>query len=301
MILKALSQRINRPSKQLRDSASWFSVGFCFTIVIALVGFGQYVARRSDLCFYLAYGFLFAAYVATIVRWLFSDTLLRRQPRKLNYANSLRAEKARTSLRAFRRLQISVAICITGVFGFTAWLIYQLQDEKQLQALAGYLYPASDPTPPNVCGALPNAGYILFLGNSGNAVAVTMPIPQNVITVGGRPILQVTRDPRSGRIGISLKMQSRDGRIVIELSNGTFTANPNNYIKFERPDKSTLFIRDQTGTQYLQARYLNKTAFRLSGVLDIPGYGPVRIFPDAPMRGSCIRNANPFASAIDLE
>lgn len=71
--------------------------------------------------------------------------------------------------------------------------------------------------------------------------------------------------------------------------------NKNNFLEM-RKDKSSLVIVDEYGTEVLNARYLNRDAFVLKGVLRYPDLNPIPLSLAPRMRQVCLSN---FGS-IDL-
>lgn|GEM_PF-4495929 len=147
----------------------------------------------------------------------------------------------------------------------------------QQQEVTGLLSPADEPIPPNPCselppmpfggrpGGLPSGATIVLLGNS---ASFGTSFPQTVIKIGDDSVL--TMDKIDGRIAISAKLFSRDGRIVAEIEKNQFFINPNNYFRKEHPDEHSLVIFDQEGVEVLNVRFVNPTTIRFVGVIRHP-------------------------------
>ena len=96
-------------------------------------------------------------------------------------------------------------------------------------ATSGLLVPANEPTPINPCGEIPTDALLVLLGNSGSWGTR---FPQTIIMINDEPML--TMDQIAGRIAVSGKFFSRDGKIVAELRDNEFNINPNNYFRKKR-------------------------------------------------------------------
>jgi hypothetical protein len=152
------------------------------------------------------------------------------------------------------------------VAGFVAW--HYLPAPQP--ALQGWLSPGDEPTPPNACDRLPGKALLVICGNS---AAWGTRFPQTIIKIGDERLL--TMDKVKGRVAISGKFFSVDGRIVAELKNNRFYVNPNNYFRIERPDSHSLTVIDQQDETVLSVRYLNPHTIRFSGVVR----GPLKTVP----------------------
>jgi hypothetical protein len=130
---------------------------------------------------------------------------------------------------------------------------------------SGLLTPANDPTPQNPCGNIPADAMLVLLGNSGSWGTR---FPQTIIKIHDTPML--TMDEIAGQVAISGKFYSADGRIVAQLDNNEFSINPNNYFRKKRPDKHSLIIWDQTGTEVLNVRFVNPNTIKVLGTIRHP-------------------------------
>ena len=145
---------------------------------------------------------------------------------------------------------------------------------------SGYLLPAHDPDKttcrdnPDVpmrlqqqMGPLPEGVVAVFLGK--NRYYAT-DFPYYPLMYEGNPVFAVERDA-AGRVGITVDVRSKDGRIVARIKNGTFIVNRNNILTMKRPDKSTLIVEDQSGNEVLNVRYQNRSVIHFQGTLYLEG------------------------------
>ncbi len=141
--------------------------------------------------------------------------------------------------------------------------------------LSGLLIPDNRPTPPNTCRTIPADSLALFFGNS---VAYTNTFPHTVIEVGTEPILVINK--QDGKVTVSARVFSRDGRIVAELKENRFYVNPNNYFRIEKPSSHALIVYDQEAKQALTVEYLNPSAIKILGTFYLPNRPPIIINED---------------------
>lgn len=133
-------------------------------------------------------------------------------------------------------------------------------------SLSGFLTPADEPTPENPCSPhVPPDAMLLLIGNS---ASYTTHFPHTVIRIKGENVLTV--DNEGGRIAVSAKVFSRDGRIVAEIKRNQFFVNPNNYFRIESPDVHSLIVYDQEDRAVLNVRYLNPHTIQFLGILNHP-------------------------------
>ena len=153
----------------------------------------------------------------------------------------------------------------------------KLKNEPQPETeIHGYLVPANEPNPHNLCDPAPPAGAMLFyLGNS-----VFWQTEQNTYTVirllNPQEDLFTIRKTSKG-IYLNITIRSRNGRIVAEIIDNEFHINPNNYYRRERPDVSSLTVYDQEGNAVLNVHYINATAIKILGVFNSPDQLPIVI------------------------
>jgi hypothetical protein len=93
-------------------------------------------------------------------------------------------------------------------------------------------------------------------------------------------------------------IRSSDGKIIARLDGNGFVVNEHNSLAMKRVDLSSLIVEDEYGREVLNARYLNPHAFRLTGVLQYPGVGPIHI-PLGPVFFVCTEGAGKTDINID--
>jgi hypothetical protein len=173
--------------------------------------------------------------------------------------------------RMWCTLPVLVILAVSAIL--CAWTRV-LQNDFELDRLADWLYPASDPDP--ACSTkfpLPDNAIALYLGNSrlvaGKKVSMwgaLNPQDRRIPT----PILIVEQGSR-GRIALDLDIRGSDGKIIARIVRNYFVINPNNILTKSRPDRSTLTVTDQEGSQVLNVRYLNQHGIHLLGKFYVIG------------------------------
>ncbi len=162
----------------------------------------------------------------------------------------------------------------------------QLFDHQQefAEFLNGKLLPASDPMPPNICHQIQSNDVAVFLGT--NAM-VTNKFPHTILQVQGQSVVSIDR-LENGSVVLSVEMRDTSNRIIARLNKNGFVVNSSYALYMLRPDKSTIIIEDQYGKEVLNARFLNRQAFRLNGVLQ---YRATAFPLDLPnFKNSCFSN-----------
>jgi hypothetical protein len=143
--------------------------------------------------------------------------------------------------------------------------ILQQEEEKY----NGALIPANEPVPSGTVPSgwnPPDGTVALILGNS---VSLAVWFPHTVILYKGKPALTISTNSQGATL--SADFFDMDGKIVAILENNEFHINPLNSFRLERPDKSTLRVRDQQNVIVLDVRFLNPKAIKLNGSLRFPG------------------------------
>ena len=230
--------------------------------VMAMAALGTSLDNASYL-FKCSYLLSAAAFVWSVGSWFTADALHRM---------GHKSRRQRRGLDPYSRPKYLVIkygglVLIAVVFVLFAELVAALALRKELQSLAGRLLPASDEMPSGACGRnLRDDEIVVFLGH-GDAIR-TNKFPE-VIIVSKRfgPILSVDRS-EDGTISVLLEIRGKDGRIVTEFTQDGFVVNPNNVLQMKREDRSSLVIVDEYGREVINARYLNRHAFRLNGTIN---------------------------------
>jgi hypothetical protein len=160
------------------------------------------------------------------------------------------------------------------------------EHEDQLaESLNGTLVPGDEPTPPNICGNIPDGSVLLFLGGEarGNVEVVSIfpsvvmayapGLPQGSIAFGASPntphfaAVSLVR-LSDNRIAVLLDIRSDDGRIVVRMDRNGYVVNRNNILEIKKnpsknPNRLTVF--DTFGQVVLEVHYLNPRTIAISG------------------------------------
>jgi hypothetical protein len=156
---------------------------------------------------------------------------------------------------------------------------------RELSLDHGWLIPAGDPDPPNSCtfeiGA--NAQTIKFTRSNalkvflGKFVVSYSIFPHKIFTVNGKNPLILNRDEQQ-RLALMMDIFDKDEKLVVRFfEDGHFEVNPNARMNTNRPDRSTLIVRDNYGNEVLNVRYLNKNSVVIGALLQYSQAKPVRI------------------------
>ena len=203
------------------------------------------------------------------------------------------------------RKYISALIVVAGlgVFILSLWWVEHRSQRMYLNGNSGYLIPAHDPDK-TTCredpelpswvseqiGPLPDGVVAVFLGKS-RYYATNF--PYHPLQYEGKPVVTIDRD-EAGKIGVTVDVRSKDGKIVTQIKNGRFIVNPNNMLTMKRKDESTLVVVDQYGNEVLNVRYQNNRVIHFQGTLYLEGReSPVIVRDDlidlgrATMTGLC--------------
>jgi hypothetical protein len=245
-----------------RKYASW---------AIAFFGGAALTAALADQ-FKLAYGSILICCIFSIGWWLTSDRLEQKRPRGLVLLPDGTSNVP--SARDYRLWQAIPSLLMIAFFGACAYSVHALQLAKELEQFEGWLYPANDPDLP--CESkfpLPDNAIALYLGNSrliaGRNVSrwpVLVPQDRRIAS----PILVVEQESRE-RIALDLDVRGEDGRIVARIQHNHFVLNRNNMLTKQRPDRSTLLVTDQKGTEVLNVRYINPHTIHVLGTFYVIG------------------------------
>lgn len=154
--------------------------------------------------------------------------------------------------------------------------------EAEKNRFNGELIPSNKPFPDPDLEA-PLNSVVLFLGN---AKSVVYSFPHCILLAGGRPVLTISENTNGATV--SADFFDKNGNIVASLQNNKFHINPLNAFNIERPDSSSLIVRDQQNITVLDVRFLNPQAIMLNGVLRTPNGREIIIST----------NLGPFSSSI---
>jgi hypothetical protein len=156
------------------------------------------------------------------------------------------------------------------------------RQEELYEFSAGKLLPANDPTP-TVCGPLGENEFMVQMGDSGY---VTDTFPFTVLEVAGEKVISNDKSD-DGSLLVSLKLIASDGRVIVKISKNGLV-NQSGSGLFVSRDKSSLLIEDSFEHEVINARYLNKHVFRVTGI--VPYRKRVVALPIPIMHG-CVRSS----------
>jgi hypothetical protein len=123
----------------------------------------------------------------------------------------------------------------------------------------------------------------VYLG--GDACVFTTFGEVTVLRLNGQDLVKIRRTPEG--VSLSATVYREDGRWIAKIEDNEYKVNPNNYFQSPiRQDKSTIAVRDQTGTEVLRASFLNETAFEILGVFMVPGSPPLQVTRDKIISGT---------------
>jgi hypothetical protein len=139
----------------------------------------------------------------------------------------------------------------------------------------GWLIPASDPTPPNVCDtympSIPSDSLLVLFG--GSAIVLgnlehrdkTLP-PMSIITIAGCSALSIEKSPKG--IMVNADIFATDGYLAVRIKKNEFhlMSNEISYSEREEADPSRIAVYDREGKELLWVRYINPRVLEVRGV-----------------------------------
>lgn len=176
------------------------------------------------------------------------------------YGTGLFIELSKHKWKKFHVWVCSGLVIVLGIVlcaGLTLW------DSRQEDEFSGVLIPANDPTPVNT--QAPTNAITLILGKTVNEVFW---FPHTVLIYKGKPMLTISKNSKGATI--SGEFFGDNGDIIAVLESNRFTINRLNYFTKERPDKSTLIVRDQKNIETLNVRFMNPHTIKLHGRFRLP-------------------------------
>jgi hypothetical protein len=140
---------------------------------------------------------------------------------------------------------------------------------QQEDKYSGELIPAND-LMPNFRGKpvmiVPTNCTLLFAG--GSLFEVVGANSCIIVQLNEDKLLSISYD--GVKAFVSGKFFDRNGKIIVVLEKNRFDADQPNIFRIQRPDKSTLIIRDHENIEVLNIRFLNERAFALTGTIRLP-------------------------------
>jgi len=272
----------------------------------------------ADLWFFLTYLYVGLATVWTLVFWVSTEWLQKKNPGRWKRPRNRRITPG--DWRTFNGLKWGGIILVLAGALFVAsiarWMQVQEWERKfqeatkkqeealrqELQQLKGKLYPANDPMPNHRCGPIEPNDLVIFIGSN---TFIAHKFPQTILEIKGKKILAVDKGV-DGSVVVSLDVLSRDGRIIARLRDGEFIINPQNYLDaIPRKDRSSLTVTDQNGTQVLDMRYINSQAIKINTVLAYPDMEPLKFneggttWGGLSIKNMCARNVGAALIGLD--
>src|ERR1017187_6002446 len=114
----------------------------------------------------------------------------------------------------------------------------------------------------------PSNSVFLFCGGKG-LVALAPTRYTCLVSYKSDCILQFENGTNA--VFISGDFFDEDGKLVAELNSNRFeVALPPTVFRVHRPNKSTLIVRDSRGVEVLNLKYLNPSAFEMTGTIRLP-------------------------------
>jgi hypothetical protein len=294
-----MADRSNLRNK-LRHFFHWKHAGVLIPLFVGLgatlVGVGTSLNSTESWLFVSAYVSFLLGLLWTLGYWLTSDLLRNRSPLGWN-----RRRRQQTNIRKAQKIYLTwkYAGCAAWIALFLLFALFTnvVWEKKELSQMGGLLYPANERTPDQGECTAGEGEVSLYLPTFTAKVAH---FPLTVIEVSGKPLIRLNRD-KDGAVVLSADVLSADGRVVARIDKNIFQVNPNNYFTMKREDRSSLVVVDQYGNEALNARFLNRTSFRLnaklysSGVpVDLSNKASVGVnnlcfvIPDAPTASTTI-------------
>jgi hypothetical protein len=171
----------------------------------------------------------------------------------------------------------------------------QFAEERPEDLYSGVLEPANDPMPRDVSDFWlsdpPSNSTFLFAGNNIFGAARCRSVC--LLSYNHECLISLDQEEKADAAFISASFFDEDGKLVAELSsNGFEAAFPPTTFRVYRPNKSTLIVRDGRGKEVLNLKYLNSSAFEMTGVFCLRDKQKITITKeqiDGP-NGNAVRN-----------
>jgi hypothetical protein len=262
-------------------------IPFFWAMAIAMSGLGA--ANETFVwVFFPAYVLCACGFAWSLGYWLTSDWLLQGIQKK--------SQKAQASRQSYSIWKWGVSLAIVCIFVGSVVLVYEIQESAELSRFQGFLFPANDANPSNVCRPEGKelAVYI------GSLAVLAKEFPVSIITIHRKPALILDRLD-DGSLAISLDVRSEDGRLIVRIDKNRFIVNQNNFLSMSRRNRSTLIVTDQRGAEVLNVRFTNPHTLWIDAQLLSEGI--IVSLHGLPISGACLTHAighKPF-SYINFE
>ena len=256
---------------------SWALAPVLVCLVLALMTAGLRLGAHP-LIFLPANVFLACALIWSIGCWLTSDALLKRRPKKLR--------KRRRSRGSYAEWKWGVSSALVACFVLGAVGLLHVQSWT---SQPGFLLPANDALPFSPCGAIGSDSIALYLGGIVSVVPKRS-FPHTVLSIDDVGKLTLTRR-WDGAIAASMDFYGMNRKKIGGLADNSLVLGGNSSLRLERPDRSTLVVKDRQGLELVRLRYLNRSAMKLEAFLFFPGLAPLQIKGDPQMEIPCLRSS----------
>ena len=253
---------------------SWALTPILVCLVLALVMAGLRLGAHP-LIFLPAYVFLACALIWSIGYWLTSDALLKRRPKKLRKRRRSRGSYAEWKWGVPSALVTCFVLGAVGLLHVQSWT-----------SQCGFLLPANDALPFSPCGVIGSDSIALYLGGIVSVVPKRS-FPHAVLSIDGAGKLTLIRR-WDGAIAASIDFYGMNGTKTGGLADNNLAPDGNHSLRLERPDRSTLIVKDRQGMELVRLRYLNRSAVKLEAFLFFPGFAPLQIKGDPQMEIPCL-------------
>ena len=193
--------------------------------------------------FGLAYFCLVVACLFSVGRWLTSEFLEKKTTppkRRILMPDGAPAEVLPRWRRIVWMWRLIPAMACISIFVIGGVWVRSIQLDKELESLSGWLYPSDEKV--DACSLDHPDDIAVMMGNSGY---VEDRFPHTLLAFNCDDVLKLERD-KQGRVGITLTVLDKNGRVIVALRHGHFDVNQNNYFQIDRQgSRSTLSVIDQ--------------------------------------------------------
>ena len=149
--------------------------------------------------------------------------------------------------------------------------LFQHQQDT-LDFLTGKLLPGTDSMTGSCARDVGPDDILVSVDSNGY---ITNRFPHTILRSSSKSII-IDRT-KTGALVMSVDIRDKHNEIIVRLDNDGFIVNRNYILYMQRPDKSTILIKDAYGNEMLHARYMNPREFSLSGAFIPFKNGPVTI------------------------
>lgn len=232
-------------------------------VAMVMLGLGPTLGTE-DWPFWFAYLFFGTALTWTLGYWVTSDFVGLHNP--LPTLEELIANKRVSTMWEYRGWLWFGLLSIVVLFLLSVSWVYTVQRWVKLNRRIGILVAARDSPEQWHCGSPRNTDLLLSLGTVQDSTSF---FPYTFLWSGNERLLTIDKD-KKGHIVLSTKIFGTDGKLLAKIEKGAFEVNEH-IAHFDRPDESTLIVRDDWDKRVLYVRYANPTTVKLLGRFKIGG------------------------------